>query len=218
MICRAVLLRSMWTGNRLLFTEIVMVKENKSETPRCEYKGCLPHRAEPAYLLVWSLPSGPVVKWSCADHRFSFGGNRRPVVAKVECFEEDKHSCTHCYSGEGTVQATCVDPECGNPAPYKGARCHSCQSRWEVEQRDKAAATAARGCPKNTETAPAQTGDTCIRCCKTPALAPPLGCGGQLCQSCVDLQNAEYVDWVRRERLLGNIPFGNGEPETRLVR
>ncbi len=114
-----------------------MVEENKSETPRCEYKGCLPHRAEPAYLLIWSLPSGPVVKWSCADHRFSFGGNRRPVVTRVECFG-DRSSCTHYKSGDETVQATCVDPECGNPAPYEGAWCDSCQSRWEDEQRAKA--------------------------------------------------------------------------------
>lgn len=62
------------------------------------------------------------------------------------------------------------------------------------------------------------TEDTCIRCCKTPALAYPLGCGGQLCQRCVDLQNEEYREWVARERLLGNIPYGNGEPESRLVR
>jgi hypothetical protein len=106
----------------------------------------------------------------------------------------------------------------GNRAPHNVAWNDPCQSRWEAEQRDKAAATAAEGRPKNTETAPAQTEDTCIRCCKTPALAPPLGCGGQLCQRCVDLQNAEYVDWVKRKRLLGNIPFDNGEPETRLAR
>lgn len=40
-----------------------------------------------------------------------------------------------------TVQATCVDPECGNPAPYKGAWCDSCQSGWEDEQRAKALRT-----------------------------------------------------------------------------
>ena len=33
---------------------------------------------------------------------------------------------------------TCVDPECGKPAPYRGAWCDSCQSRWEDEQREKA--------------------------------------------------------------------------------
>lgn len=114
-----------------------MVEKNKPETPRCEFKGCLPHPAVPAYLLIWSLPSGSVVKWSCAEHRFSFGGNRKPVVAKVERFEEES-SRSHCESGEETVQATCVDPECGKPAPYKGAWCEECQSRWEDEQRPKA--------------------------------------------------------------------------------
>ena len=69
-----------------------MEKKNKPETPRCEYKGTLPHPANPAYLLVWFLQSGVQVKWSCAAHRFSFGGNRRPLVTKVECFEEDKPS------------------------------------------------------------------------------------------------------------------------------
>jgi hypothetical protein len=39
------------------------------------------------------------------------------------------------------LMATCVDPECGNTAPYKGAWCHSCQSRWEDEQRAKALRT-----------------------------------------------------------------------------
>lgn len=58
----------------------------------------------------------------------------------------------------------------------------------------------------------------CIRCRKTPALLYPLGCGGQLCQQCVDLQNAEYRQWVAEQRGLGNIPFSNGEPESRLVR
>ena len=118
-----------------------MVEKNEPETPKCQYKGCLPHRAEPAYLLFWSLPSSPVVKWSCADHRFSFGGNRKPVVTKVECFGEDEPSCTHCEAGDETVQATCVDPECGNPASYKGAWCYECQSRWEDEQRIKALRT-----------------------------------------------------------------------------
>ena len=69
-----------------------------------------------------------------------------------------------------------------------------------------------------TKTGLAPTESTCIRCRMTPALAYPLGCGGQLCQRCVDLQNAEYRQWVAKQRALGNIPFGNGEPETRLVR
>jgi hypothetical protein len=164
-----------------------MVEKNKPEMPRCGYKGCLPHAAEPAYLIVWSLPSGPVVKWSCAAHRFSFGGNRKPVVAKVEHFGEDEPSPTHSESGDETEQATCVNPS--------------------------VAATTIH--PRKNETA---TEDICMRCCKTPALPYPLGCGGQLCQSCVDLQNAEYREWVAKQRALGNIPFGNGEPETRLVR
>jgi hypothetical protein len=60
------------------------------EHPTCEFKGCLPHAAVPAYLLIWSVPSGPVVKWSCAEHRFSFGGNRRYAVTKFECFANDQ--------------------------------------------------------------------------------------------------------------------------------
>lgn len=167
-----------------------MVEKNKPEMPRCGYKGCLPHAADPAYLIVWSLPSGPVVKWSCADHRFSFGGNRPPVVAKVEHFGEDEPSPTHSESDDETAQATCVDPD------VSAAMVHS----------------------QKTETAPANTEDICIRCRKTRALPYPLGCGGQLCQHCVDLQNAEYRQWVAAERLLGNIPYGNGEPESRLVR
>jgi hypothetical protein len=162
-----------------------MVEKNKPGMPRCGYKGCLPHAAEPAYLIVWSLTSGPVVRWSCAAHRFSFGGNRPPVVAKVEHFAP-----THSKSGDEMEQATCVDP----------------------------AAAAAAVSPQKNETSTAPTEGTCIRCCNALALPYPLGCGGQLCQRCVDLQNAEYVDWVKRERLLGNIPVGNGEPETRLVR
>jgi hypothetical protein len=42
---------------------------------------------------------------------------------------------------EKLLKVTCVDPECGNPAPYKGAWCDSCQSRWEDEQRAKALRT-----------------------------------------------------------------------------
>ena len=72
-----------------------MVETSKTETPRCEFKGCLPHSAEPAYLLIWSLPSGPVVKWSCAGHRFSFGGNRSYAVAKFERFANNPPSRSH---------------------------------------------------------------------------------------------------------------------------
>jgi len=39
-------------------------------------------------------------------------------------------------------KSTCVDPQCGNPAPYTGAWCDSCQSKWEDEKRAKAAAAA----------------------------------------------------------------------------
>ena len=45
------------------------------------------------------------------------------------------------FSRDETVQTTCVDPECGKPAPYKGAWCDSCQSRWEDEQRAEAMRT-----------------------------------------------------------------------------
>jgi hypothetical protein len=127
-----------------------MGEKNKPETPRCGFKGCLPHSAEPAYLLIWSLPSGPVVKWSCAGHRFSFGGNRSYAVAKFERFANNQPSCSHELAalldvpdearlGDDAEEglATCVDPECGNPA-HKGEWCDECQSRWEDEQRDKA--------------------------------------------------------------------------------
>jgi hypothetical protein len=167
-----------------------MVEKNKSETPRCEFRGCLPHAAEPAYLIVWSLTSGPVVKWSCAAHRFRFGGNRTPVVAKVEHFAGDEPSPTHSESGDEMEQAKCVDP----------------------------AAAAATVRPHKNDTSASATEDICIRCRKAPALPYPLGCGGQLCQRCVDLQNTEYRQWVAEQRALGNIRFANGEPESRLVR
>jgi hypothetical protein len=133
--------------------EIPMVETSKTETPRCEFKGCLPHSAEPAYLLIWSLPSGPVVKWSCAGHRFSFGGNRSYAVAKFERFANNPPSRSHepeqarlremtdeeerSFGESDEETTTCVDPECGNPA-RKGEWCKKCQSRWEDEQRAKA--------------------------------------------------------------------------------
>lgn len=61
----------------------------KVERPRCEFKGAPPHPAIPTYLLVWNLQSGTRVKWSCAAHRFSFGGNHGYWVAKVEGFEDN---------------------------------------------------------------------------------------------------------------------------------
>lgn len=46
-----------------------------------------------------------------------------------------------------SVEATCVDPECGNPA-RRGEFCDKCHSRWEDEQRAKVAAVAAEGRPR----------------------------------------------------------------------
>lgn len=49
---------------------------------------------------------------------------------------------------DGTLhEATCVDPECGNPA-HKGEFCDECHGAWEEEQRAKAAAAAAKGRPR----------------------------------------------------------------------
>jgi hypothetical protein len=67
----------------------------KLKRPNCEYKGALPHPAKPAYLLVWDLQSGTVAKWSCAAHRFSFGGNHGYWVNKVEGFEGGGKPRTH---------------------------------------------------------------------------------------------------------------------------
>ncbi len=127
-----------------------MEEKKKSDTPRCEFKGCLPHSAIPAYLLIWSLPGGPFVKWSCAGHRFSFGGNRSYAVAKFECFADNQTSRSHELAtpldiseearlGDDAEEgpATCVDPECLNSA-RRGEWCDECQSRWEDEQRAKA--------------------------------------------------------------------------------
>jgi hypothetical protein len=147
-----------------------MEEKNKRETPRCEFKGCLPHSAIPAYLLIWNLPSGPVVKWSCTGHRFSFGGNRSYAVAKFECFEENRNPRRHELAApldipeEATLREmtgeeerdfgesdeetpTCVDPECLNPA-RRGEFCNECQSRWEDEQHAKAASAEAEGRPR----------------------------------------------------------------------
>jgi hypothetical protein len=145
----------------------------------CQFRGVVPHAAKPAYILVWKLPSGDVTKFSCADHRFSFGGKGH-WVNKVEGFLQDTDTSE------------------------------------DRTQKESAAIATVR--PQNNETSTAPTEDICIRCCKTLALPYPLGCGGQLCQRCVDLQNAEYRQWVAKQRALGNIPFGNGVPETRLVR
>ena len=140
------------------------------ERPKCEYKGALPHPAKPAYLLLWFLQSGVVAKWSCAGHRFSFGGNRGYFVTKVECFEDNKPPRSHelaavlevpeearlreitqeeerAVFGEFKEQSpTCIDPECGRPA-RPGRFCDECYGAWEEEQRAKAAAAAAEGRP-----------------------------------------------------------------------
>lgn len=137
-----------------------MEEKNKSDTPRCEFKGALPHPARPAYQLVWDLPSGPVVKWSCAEHRHSFGGNRGYWVNRTEGYEDNRNPRSHelaapldipeearlremteegerAFGEPDEETPTCADPECGNPA-RKGEWCDECQSGWEDEQRAKA--------------------------------------------------------------------------------
>lgn len=131
------------------------------ERPRCEFRGAPPHPAKPAYMLVWKLPSGDVTKFSCAGHRFRFGGSAGYWVNEVKCYEDNKGEQVGTEKSvalpdapvdgrlpsEPLPEATCVDPDCGNRAPYKGAWCDECQSRWEAEQRAKAAAAAAEGRP-----------------------------------------------------------------------
>jgi hypothetical protein len=51
--------------------------------------------------------------------------------------DEDAVSPDATTEGGIPLKATCVDPECGNPA-RKGEWCDECQSRWEDEQRAKA--------------------------------------------------------------------------------
>jgi hypothetical protein len=72
-----------------------MEEKNKPDTPRCEFKGAVPHPARPAYQLVWDLPSGPVVRWSCAGHRHSFGGNRGYWVNRTEGYEDNRNPRSH---------------------------------------------------------------------------------------------------------------------------
>jgi len=133
------------------------------QRPMCEFRGAVPHAAKPAYVLVWKLPSGDVTKFSCADHRFGFGGNGY-WINRVEGFLQDTDTSKDRTQGEsaasdapfggqpdsdGTLgEATCVDPDCGKPAPYEGAWCDDCLRRWEDEQRAKAAAAAAEGRPR----------------------------------------------------------------------
>lgn len=67
----------------------------------------------------------------------------------------DEHAASPDATAEGRVspedgtplEATCVDPECGNPA-RNGEFCDECQSRWEDEQRAKAAAAEAKSRPR----------------------------------------------------------------------
>jgi len=119
-----------------------MVEKNKPETPRCQFKGAVPHPARPAYQLVWDLPSGPVVRWSCALHRHSFGGNYGYWVSRVEGYEDNgkpprNHELAALLDvpdkarlGDDAEEglASCVDPECLNPA-RRGEFCNECQSR-----------------------------------------------------------------------------------------
>lgn len=124
------------------------------DRPNCQFKGAVPHPAKPAYMLVWRLPSGDVTRFSCAAHRFSFGGTVGYWVNQVECFEDNMGESLPAEEIAGSPDApvegqlgsddkplptaTCVDPQCGKPAPYNGAWCDSCQSKWEDEQRAKA--------------------------------------------------------------------------------
>ena len=176
------------------------------QRPMCQFKGAAPHPAKPAYILVWKLPSGDVTHFSCGDHRFGFVG-KDYWISKVQGFLQDTDTSEYRTQGESAAPDA---PIGGQPdsdgKPFPKATCAD------------PAAAAATVLPKKNETVTAPAESTCIRCGEAPALAYPLGCGGQLCQPCVDLQNAEYREWVDVQRSLGNIPFGNGEPETRLVR
>lgn len=67
----------------------------KLEKPRCQFKGAAPHPARPAYQLVWDLQSGPLVKWSCAAHRYSFGGNRGYWVNRTEGYAGNGEPGSH---------------------------------------------------------------------------------------------------------------------------
>jgi hypothetical protein len=131
----------------------------KVERPRCEFKGAPPHPAIPTYLLVWNLQSGTWVKWSCGEHRFSFGG-RGYWVAKVEGFEDNGMPRTHELAAlldapeeyrlrDDTDErlATCVDDECGNPA-RPGEFCDECHGAWEKKQRELAARSFTVGRPR----------------------------------------------------------------------
>ncbi|MGC1685355.1 MAG: hypothetical protein WA734_07035 [Candidatus Acidiferrales bacterium] len=137
-----------------------MEEKNKPSTPRCGFKAALPHLARPAYLLVWDLPSGPVVRWSCAEHRYRFGGNRGYWVNRTEGYadngnlhsqklaalldiseearpREKMEDEERAFGESDENKHICVYPACGKLA-REGKWCVECQSQWEVEQRAKA--------------------------------------------------------------------------------
>jgi len=127
-----------------------MEEKNKPDTPRCEFKGAVPHPARPAYQLVWDLPSGAAVKWSCAEHRYRFGGNRGYWVNRTEGYADNGNSRSHELDallnlpvenrlGDDVEERlrTCVDSDCLNLA-RRGEFCNECQSRWADDQRAKA--------------------------------------------------------------------------------
>jgi hypothetical protein len=131
------------------------------ERPQCEFRGAAPHPASPAYLLVWNLSSGTQARFSCAGHRFSFGGPGY-WVNKVEGFEDNKgeHLTTEELVAlldlpvEGRLGndsderlATCLNDECINPARL-GEFCDECHGAWEEKQRALAAQAAAEGRPR----------------------------------------------------------------------
>jgi hypothetical protein len=96
-----------------------MKEKNKPETPRCEFKGTLPHPARPAYLLVWNLPSGPVVKWSCAEHRHSFGGNRGYWVNRTEGYEDNRNPRSHELAAGHTGRGKAARDDGGRRAGFR---------------------------------------------------------------------------------------------------
>ena len=99
-----------------------MDEKNKPDTPRCEFKGTLPHPARPAYLLVWNLPSGPVVKWSCAEHRHSFGGNRGYWVNRTEGYEDNNNPRSHQLAAPVDIPEEATlreEAEAGGEIPFK---------------------------------------------------------------------------------------------------
>jgi len=60
----------------------------KLKRPLCEFRGAPPHPADPAYLVIWNTGMGPLMKWSCWEHRLLFGG-RGYWVTRVEGYEDN---------------------------------------------------------------------------------------------------------------------------------